>query len=475
MTSRREDVLARWVVGGAFAWFAARLVYLAVAVDPSVPPDETTHVGRVLAFAATWGIPEPGPDNHALGLLGDRPFLYNWLLGRVASLASFALDETSRLVALRLVNAALALATAAYGVLAIRIVTTERLAHAVFAVLVTNTLMLTGIGASVSYDNGANLLGAVSFYYLARLFRDARPRDLASLAIVLGLGCLTKRSFLPVAALFVLAVLLHERRRAGELVASIARMGRLRTAVAMGVALATLWLYGGNWLEYGRLVPEFDQVVGLEAARQNRIFARDTILDDYREGVIDLPEAMRRTSWIDHAGDRAAARRQLAGLHRRGDERIGPVDYTALWVRIMIDRAFGYFGHQVVFVPPWQRYAHGGVLLLGVVLHVATWRRRPDPIARWGGGLAIAYAAVLLWIVNYPNYLSRGIVDAGVQGRYLFPVWTPLMVWLACALGSWSPARLRWPLAGLVCGLFLYGDLPAFLQRAAPTWFTGTP
>jgi len=321
LTQSPTDDRTRLAIGVCLAYFGARLLALAVAIDPSVPPDETTHVGRVLAYATTWGIPAPGPENHALGLLGERPFLYYWVMARVHSLASLVFGDG--LLPLRLANAALAFATAVCGLRFVRVVAPgQPLTHVVFLVLLTNTLMFTGVAASVSYDNGANLLGAAAFYHLARFCRDRDPRDLASLAIAAGLGCLAKRSFLPVAALLAVGLAWHERRRLRQLPARAAGAGGLRVAALALVAAANLWLYGGNLIEYGRLVPGFEQVVGAEAARQNRIFARDTLLDDFREGRLDLREAMRRTSEIDHPADRESARRQLAGLRRRGDFRL---------------------------------------------------------------------------------------------------------------------------------------------------------
>jgi hypothetical protein len=471
------DRATRLAIAGCFAYLAARLVYFALAIDPSVPPDETTHLGRVLAFAGTWGIPEPGSDNYALGLLGERAFLYNWVLARLAWVGALGRPDESVLPLLRLVNVAMALGTAFYALRFIRVVTSDRLTHVVFLVLFTNTLMFTGLGAAVTYDNGANLLAAASFYYLARLFQEWDANDFASLAIVAGLGCLTKRSFLPLAALIAAAVLLHEHRQLRHAASRLRGMGAARAAVVAAIALTNLFLYGGNWIEYGRLVPHFDQVVGVEAARENRIFARDYLLDGFREGRLELAEALKLTTEIDHDGDRMATRRQLAGLARRGDWRVEPWVYATTWGRIMLDRTFGYFGHQVIHRAFWERAAYGAILLLAVGFHVAAWRQDPRPrqTERWGAAIAWVYLLVVLLLVNYPNYAERGILDAGVHGRYLFPVWAPLIGWVACALGRDAPKRLRVPVCVAACGIFVLGDLPVFLLRATPAWFGGTP
>ncbi|MEE2673907.1 MAG: glycosyltransferase family 39 protein [Myxococcota bacterium] len=458
-------VWTRAAIAGCFVWFGARLVWMAVSVGGSVPPDEVTHVGRVLAHAATWGLPHSGPDNYTLGLISDRPFLYGWVLGRLAALG---LDS---LLWLRLVNVAMALATAGYGLRFIRVVTQEPLTHVVFLVCLTNTLMFTGIGAAVSYDNGANLLAAAAFYYLAELRSNWDPKTLAALLLATGLGCLTKRSFLPLAALIIAAVLFHERRHLKDARARLAGIGRPLSVGIAVVALANMLLYGSNLAHYQKLVPSFDQVVGLEAARQNRIFARDFILDGYREGRIEFARALQLTTTIDHAGDRRSTRNLLEISRRHGERRVAWFMYPIHWSSIMFDRSLGYFGHGDLYRQPWERVAFGLVLALALVFHARGRRGSQSPLAGEFGGIALAYGLVLLALVNYPTYAEKGLIDAGVQGRYLFPVWVPLMGWLACALAEGAPRSLRLPVAAAVCALFVYSDGPTFWLRTSSAWF----
>ena len=40
--------------------------------------------------------------------------------------------------------------------------------------------------------------------------------------------------------------------------------------------------------------------------------------------------------------------------------------------------------------------------------------------------LVLAYAMVLMWLVNYPNYQTYRYIELALQGRYLFPVLVPL-------------------------------------------------
>ena len=88
-SERAARPIPRWELaayGALLAYFAARVVFLAVRLHTFVPPDEVTHMGRVLAYAGTWGVPDEGPATYEFGLVGHRPWLYYWLMARVLAL-----------------------------------------------------------------------------------------------------------------------------------------------------------------------------------------------------------------------------------------------------------------------------------------------------------------------------------------------------------------------------------------------------
>ncbi len=107
----------RWelgVYGLLLAYFAARVVWLAFRLHAYVPPDEITHIGRVLAYASVWGVPDNGPATFEYGLLDHRPWLYYWVMARTVALNVFPIPD---LFFVRLTNGALGLATAVVGML----------------------------------------------------------------------------------------------------------------------------------------------------------------------------------------------------------------------------------------------------------------------------------------------------------------------------------------------------------------------
>ena len=176
----------RWelaAIGLLLVWFAARVAWLAFQVHPFVPPDEVTHFGRVLAFAQVAGVPDDGPGTFEHGLVGRAPWLYYWLMARAIALNVFPLPD---LVFARLVNGLLGLATVALGICWVRAWCTSAWARVLFAVLLSNTLMFTGLAGSVSYDNGANLLAAGAVLAFTRFRLSRRVEWLLALAAFLA-------------------------------------------------------------------------------------------------------------------------------------------------------------------------------------------------------------------------------------------------------------------------------------------------
>jgi hypothetical protein len=473
-----RDEWERWelpVYGLVLTWFAARVTFMALELHPFVPPDETTHIGRMVAYAKVWGVPDNGPATFEYGLLDRRPWLYYWLLARSLALNVFPLPD---LIFARLVNGLLGVATAAVGVLWMRDWCRSGWAPVLFAVLVTNTLMFTGLSASVSYDNGANLLAAGSVFALTR-FRTTRSVDwLLAFAALVFAGCLAKRTFLPLAFLLAVLLVLRERSQLRGAVAQAQqalRAVRPRTYVLLATTLVlaafTLSLYGGNLAHYGKLRPGFDQVVGEENAMLNRIHARDRIVGGFRDGKITLREAQASASLIRHRGDRTDTLFLLKTSQLPESSLVGRVPYIGEWVWRMLRTSVGYLGHRRAVKPDSTLAIYFGIFALGGVL--AAWRWRPGAsqgVPVDAAFLVIGFAFVLMWLVNYPTYEKSRYIEMALQGRYAFPVLVPFYGLVAWSLGELPPPRLRpWLVAGAAL-FFLYGDLPWLLPQLGPAW-----
>jgi len=459
-----------------FAWVAVRLVTFAVWIGAGVPPDEVDHVGRALAHAETLWLPADSPESFAHGLISNRPFLYNWLMGRVLDANVFGISE---LLWLRLANVVLTLGVVFYGWRWIRLVSGRPDVQVLFLVLLTNTLMFTGLGASVTYDNLTHLLAAVGIYHLFAFFQRRRPEDLLWLGVAIGAGCLTKRTFLPLAALVGVTLILWEGR---SLCALIRRREWMPTRRLLPLAIAaTLFffgnaiLYGGNLMRFGSLIPEADQVLTVRQAMQNRIFARNRVVDLFRQGELEFKEAVAIASRIEHPGNRHRALTLLNALRdpqALEASRVSLDRYVHLWGHIMISRMVGYQGNPSVPKRGVELQLYLLVFGLAALGFVRFWRP-PDRWATVSAVLMGGYALILLLLVNYPTYLRYGLVDYQVNGRYLFPVLIPLYGLVAHYLLAPFPRRVRAALALAVAVLFVYGDLPWFILHASRCHFAG--
>lgn len=468
----------RWEAAGLFlllAYFGARLLYLALRIDPFVPPDEVTHFGRVGIFSAVAWLPSDGPDTFAFGLIAHRPPLYYFLMGKLVLLA----PSGTELVTLRLCNGALAVATAVFGIAWIRLVSESTTTRLLFTAILTNVLMFTGLGAAVNYDNLVNLFAAGAIYFLYRLHREQHPGALLCLGLCVLGGCLTKLSFLPLAAILFVLLVLREGPRASVWMLKIGGEMRSRKAgpwfavVAIAALLtANVALYAGNWMNFGKLTPDFDQIVSFEDALQYRIFARQNVLESYREGRVSYPVAMQMTKIISHAGDRRSTKALLKTTRNMGKRRVGLARYTEVWMKLMFQRSIGYFGHRVLTRSPQDGFAYFSFIgLAALLLAIRGGARLPRGDLLTMLGLAAGYVLVVFWLLGRWIYLDTGLIDDWVQGRYLFPALVPLCGLLAIPIGQLLPRLLQAPVAAAIALYFIYGDLPYLLLNVPPDWF----
>ncbi|NIM00720.1 MAG: DUF2142 domain-containing protein [Acidobacteria bacterium] len=408
------------------------------------------------------------------------PFLYHFVLGKLSVVRPPGVDGT---LWLRLINVVLSMMTVFLAYRLAQRLVEDWPTRILFLVMVTNTLMFTFIGAAVSYDNLTNLLAVAGLAALFGFLRSGRPRELLALLVWLLLGSLTKVSFLPL-AMFLGMILLLDRR--GRILTDIRglvveiRSGKPSTValaiVGLVVLAANLWLYGGNLVRYGKPVPACQQVLDLEACMENRIFARNWIVAQYRDGETTLDEAIRATTKIDHAGDRDHAIRLLRNevAYKESNPELLPVlDYMDLiWGRGMKPAIFGIQAHVSMLKPPSALLPYNLILLAAFLLWVrgCTWGGAGRSWV-YLGGLSLAYFVFLAGMYLYSGYLVSHAPFLGVQGRYIFPVLVPAcLVTARFLLGPFREA-IRVALLVVVSAVFIYGDLPYFLRHAGDAWF----
>lgn len=478
-----DEVIAapwfKWSVVFFLTYFALRLVYFAFNISSFVPPDEVTHAGVCQIFSKVLLFPRNTPESYQFGLVTNAPWLYYWVMGKLLHLNFFGLSD---LVFLRLMNIPIALATVFFIRRTLRLVTRNRLADLLLVIVLTNTSMFTLLSASVSYDNLTNLLGAMSVYYLLAFFKQREGGLLAAALLCQLAGALTKSTFLPLAFVLDLLLLIHEWKKLPLLPAALAdylKGGARAMAPALLVLAAlalNLQLYAGNHLRYGTLAPTMAQVVSPESSMEYRIGARERIFSLYTEGKISYLEALQMTGAIRHPGDKSDTFFLLMNyenLKANPSLWLTPWQYVKQWVQDMTGSILGIKGHIGMYKPP--KYMIPVYLIMALAAAGFALRWRPGESGWLPPFLAVIasfYAAVLLYKVNYNAYTYYGVTGITLQGRYLFPVLGPIYV-LCChyLLALPRDRRVGMALAAATALLFIGYDFPWFLTHATPEWF----
>ncbi len=472
--------LFKWAVVILLVYDLLELLFFAISISPYVPPDEHTHFEISRIFSKVLLFPENSPDTYAYGLVTNIPWLYYWVMGKLLYLNVFSLHD---LLFLRLLNIPFAFATVYFVWRIMRLVTDDRLSQILLIVVMTNTIMFSFLSAFVSYDNLTNLLAAMAIYYLLAFFRD-RNGDLLAASILCQLaGSLTKLTFLPLVLILTILLVVHELGNLRGLPRALlgwVKTIRWQRAALMAGLLITLalnvQLYGGNYVRYGAVDPEMYRVLSPDKAMHYRLAAQAMIFNEFKEGRISKEEALAMTSQIDHPGDRNETIYMIenyAALKADRVKLIGPLAYTAFWVRQMAAGTYGIFGHlQMANRGPtiWPFAALG---LLTILAFALRWRPRdagwiPSSLA----AIVVLYGLFLLYGINYQIYLDQGAIGSALQGRYIFPVLGPIYVLSIYYLMQLF--RNRYAKIGIALTaamVFIYSDFPYFLLRDTPDWY----
>jgi hypothetical protein len=470
----------KWIIIILFIYFGLRLIFFALVVSPSIPPDEVTHLAITKIYSQVNFLPENSPDTYKYGLVTNIPYLYYWIMGKLLAVNILGIPA---LIFLRLLNIPFAFATVYFTFCMLRLLTNDRLTQILLVVTMTNTIMFSFLSASVSYDNLTNLLAVMAVYYLLAFFKD-RSVNLLLVSILCQLaGCLTKITFLPLVLIMNILLFIHEVRNIRAMpsvlkdyIYASGKRGLILIFAILAFVVLNIQLYGGNVLHYKKLNPKIYKVLAPEIAMQNRISARDMIYLAFKEERISLNKALEMASQISHNGDRRDTI-NLIKTHTANEERgvplLGPLEYITPWSLRMMATIFGIFGHLTMF-NKWPAILPFVALIiltgLGIIIR---WRPRETKLLpAYLAVIAAFYGIFLMYAVNYRSYLYYENFALALQGRYIFPVIGPIYI-LSCyyIMQLFRGKYARWGIFVMAVIIFIAYDLPYFLIRATPEWF----
>ena len=504
-----------------FAYFLIRLLFFAVSINPYVPPDEIDHLGISQYYSHSLLLPVDSSASYKFGPITNKPPLYYFLMGKLLKLNVFPMQD---LLFLRLINILLGLLTVVLAFKIIQSLTSNKLTHLLLLILMTNTPMFSFLCASINYDNLVNLLAAWAIYTLLRFRTEQSLNQLLTLGIIILLGIYTKLSFIPLA--IVLAILAVQARLAWNLNPSEITLNssalrasplirgentsdmhssplirgehkggshsspsehkggshlRLRYPllfILTTLTLLNIQLYGHNLITYKNINPGCNQILTTAQCMEWRIFARGTIVTEYREGIISKPEAQAMALKISHPADQrdtlflieiTKPRQQHETVSRA---KLNRWQYSISWTKQMVTKLSGVMGHLAMAKQGLELIPYLAIVLTATFLFVVEFIRRKLAINKLIlFSIFLMYTLVLMQFQNFSNYSHSGFLELAIQIRYLFPVIVPLYLLFTTSLLSITNKWWQWFVLAGATLVFIWGDFPFFLSHATKGWY----
>lgn len=408
-------------------FFVLKGVEFAFTIKPGVPPDEHYHIELSQEYSKTTLFIENTTDTYDRGNVKDIPYLYHFVSGKLLNLNIVKLDDY---IFLRLISLTFSTFTCVFIYLTAKKLFKDKFSSLLALTIAINIPIFSFIAASVNYDSLNNMLAAISMYFYTRFARNQKFSDLLILGITLGLGLLTKTSFLPLA--LILGILLLTRYKQ---VANSRKNLFLLTGLIV-VFILNVHLYIRNLYIYYSFMPGCTDTLTHSQCLENNIYRRD-----YNSSLQETPELLN------------------------------VFQYSYEWARLMFIRTFNHVGHLSVIKRRLFLLPYFG-LILAALVGLTSQLKQIKRIYIDFAIISVLYTLSLLYLKNYPDYLSHGVADQSVQGRYLLPILTPMIMLLVFGLRPYLKNRkIKFVLGVTIFAFLFWADYYYFETNLTPDWF----
>lgn len=402
----------KWVENAIFllilAVFTGCATYVAVSLRRAIIPDEPGSIYMSSLFATTWLTPAYNDKTLSLGYSAlDRfPFLFYWINGRLLNALALILPQASdwhQIILLRLVNVVYGIFTVVISYKLAREIITKKWWPLLVVFLLTNTLMFTMLSGGISYDNLTNLCAVAAVYFLVRVLKGKKfVHNSLLLIMITGIGCMVKKTFLPLALIMFIIWLIHIIRnyRALDLKIKLDWKLSLVGLITLGIITLNVFVYGVNLVKYRQPIPDCTDIISQERC--------------------DLSVFVRRARDMKFPAEKLTLRDVIE------EQKMNPLSYfDEYWRTRMNTTIYGFMGHQSYY--PIQLLPFYKVLYLFVLIAAVKYWKNQDFVFYSLIVITLLYLLVIL-ASSYNEELMSDFRHVGVQGRYLFPVITPIYI-----------------------------------------------
>jgi len=383
-----------------FVWFIFQAVFFALNVIYTVPPDEGSQLITAKLYNESNCLTiENSPKTYWMGNVKTRP-LYPMIMGKIF-LNINNIFGISDYIFLRIINVILGIFFMFFSYLMIKEVTKNKLIQLSILIILSNLMMLVFLYGAISRDNLTNLIAVMSIYYMIKFIKTCNRFYLLMILLTMVIGSLTKISYLPLIVielaifLFFIKEIINNKDKLLVKKIKIKELSCIVVIIILGIA--NVMHYGGNLIKYKTLEPSLGQAEGKNIKSSN-------------EKVYIM---LAKTA------------------HTR--DKMNIFEYSVEWYKSIKDKTLGIMAH---------RHLHKSnnniqMVLVNIIILISTiilllntkklFKDKPLLILVL---ISISYLLIILLYVNYRSYSITHDISAGLQGRYIFPIITPLITFI---------------------------------------------
>ena len=365
-----------------FLYVLLKCIFLSISIKFGIPPDEYFHF-TFSSLINEQGLPVYEDENtYYLGSLNTIPYFYHLL---ISLFVEFSIFDIEPYVFLRILNLVFYLLYIYFSYKLIDLLLKNDLSKILVVVILTNTLMLNFLGSSISYDNLANLASLLMIYSFFKYIYFKEFKELENLILFSLIGASTKITTIPLFLILSFIILLDFLCKKYTFKYKFKISSCFKYFSILTISYIVLNLYYNNYSKYNSFIPSASKVFGSKVALSN--IENHRLYNEFR-------------------------------LTKESREKINIFYYFPKHFIQLNKTIYGVAAHKNFFNKLYILI----VVLFTISLISFIRFRNVNKVSKYTILIFTLYYLTLM-LYNYKSYSSTHVFTAGLQGRYLFPVY----------------------------------------------------